>query len=569
MGVRERALGWLRGFHFTDLDLECLQVDAEGGVFYADVFQVEPVPGTAATEPVIAEAAVPVSPFPATLIFHSRPGAPNVVFLDFDGEDVTGTAWNSSLGRTLIPAVAFSTDTNFASFSDSEQVAIKRIWERVAEDYAPFNVDVTTERPATFTTRTAQALITRNTDADGAANPSSTAGGVAYVNVFASSSFASYRPAWIYFNNLANAEAYIAEAASHEIGHNMGLSHDGTTSGSAYYGGHGSGDTSWGPLMGTGYDRNVSQWCRGEYYLANNTEDDLAIIAGKLTYRADDHSDSFAGATALVVQGGTNVTSTTPETDPTNVNPANKGVIERNTDVDVFSFTTGSGPITLTVRPWIMPSGSQTRGGNLDVVAELFNQAGALLATNNPDTTTSATIQANLTDGIYYVRIRNAGTGDPLATTPTGYTSYGSVGQYFISGTLTPSSVLIPPQAQLQVADVTEPGLATVTFTVTYTDNVAIQAASLSSGDVRITGPSGYNRLATLVSVDVPGNGTPRVVTYAAPAPDSISWTFGHNGVYTIRMETNQVADTEGAWVAGGDLASAVPSCLLQITTRW
>mgnify|MGYP001765422319 CR=1 FL=1 len=36
----------------------------------------------------------------------------------------------------------------------------------------------------------------------------------------------------------------------------MGLSHDGTAS-QAYYGGHGTGDISWGPLMGTGYDRNV------------------------------------------------------------------------------------------------------------------------------------------------------------------------------------------------------------------------------------------------------------------------------------------------------------------------
>jgi hypothetical protein len=554
LAVRERALGRLRGFHFTDLDLESLQVDAEGGVFYADVFQVEPVPVAATTEPVIAEAAVPVNPFPAGLIFHSRPGAPNVLFLDFDGENVTGTQWNSSLGRTTIPAVAFSTDTNFTTFSDSEQVAIKRIWERIAEDYAAFNIDVTTERPATFTTRTAQALITRNTDADGAANPSSTAGGVAYVNVFATTSYATYRPAWIYFNNLASAESYIAEAASHEIGHNMGLSHDGTTAGSEYYGGHGTGDTSWGPLMGTGYNRNVSQWCKGEYYLANNTQDDLAIIAGKVTYRADDHGNIFTAATALVVQGGTNVTSTTPETDWGNINPANKGVIERNTDVDVFSFTTGSGAMTLTVRPWIMPSGSQTRGGNLDVITELFDQAGVLLATNNPETTTSATIQTNLTDGVYYLRIRNAGTGSPLATTPTGYTSYGSVGQYFISGTLTPSAVLIPPQAHLQVADLTQPGFATRTFTVTYTDNVAIQAASLSSGDVRITGPNGYNRLAVLVSVDVPGDGTPRVVTYAATAPDNTSWTLADNGLYTIRMETNQVADTEGAWVAGGDL---------------
>ena len=140
----------------------------------------------------------------------------------------------------------------------------------MAEDYAPFDIDVTTEPPGTLTTRTAMALITRSTDANGAANPHNTGGGVAYVNVFGTTSYSRYRPAWIYHDNLANDESYVAEAASHEIGHNMGLSHDGRTDGQDYYGGHGSGDTSWGPLMGTGYYRNVSQWSKGGYYLANN-----------------------------------------------------------------------------------------------------------------------------------------------------------------------------------------------------------------------------------------------------------------------------------------------------------
>ena len=180
-----------------------------------------------ASEPVAAQAALPVTPFPDSLIFHSKPGSSNILFINFSGETVSNTAWNTSLGRTSVAAVPFSTDSDDTTFSDAEQTAIKRIWQRISEDYAPFEIDVTTERPATFTARTAHALITRSTDSTGAANPSSTGGGVGYVNVFGGAAYAKYRPSWIYFNNLSANESYIAEAASHEIGHNLGLSHDG------------------------------------------------------------------------------------------------------------------------------------------------------------------------------------------------------------------------------------------------------------------------------------------------------------------------------------------------------
>src|SRR5688572_32582971 len=167
--ARERAVAWLSNSHITTEDLVALQVDGEGGIFYADEFKVAPAEQQA--EPPVAQAAVPVSPFPSDILFHSKRGAPNVLYLNFAGETVTGTSWNDSVGRTTIPAVAFSTDSDYSTFSDSEQLAIRRIWQRVAEDYAAFDIDVTTERPPSFTTRTAHALITRSTDANGAKNP--------------------------------------------------------------------------------------------------------------------------------------------------------------------------------------------------------------------------------------------------------------------------------------------------------------------------------------------------------------------------------------------------------------
>lgn len=569
--AQERALRWLESFHFTEQDTDSLQVDDRGGVAYACVFpaSVDPEPaGSEPAPPPVEEIALPISPFPDTLKFHSRPGAPNVLYLNFEGETVTGTDWNASLGRDPIRARPFSTDTDITTFSDTEQAMIKQIWQRMAEDFAPFDINVTTERPATFTSRTAVALITRNTDLDGNPNPYSTAGGVAYVNVFGSSTFAAYSPAWVYHNNLSNNQGNIAEAASHEIGHNLGLSHDGKTDGTAYYSGHGSGEISWGTLMGTGYNRSVSQWSKGDYYLANNLQDDLATIAGKLSYRADDHSSTQGSATPLLVSGGTNIAATTPETDPQNNNPSNKGVIERETDVDVFSFITGTGPVSLTVTPWVTPAG--TRGNNLDLSVALYNEAGQLVVSTNPATLTSATLQAQLTEGRYYLHVRNSGAGDPLVSPPTGYTAYGSLGQYFISGTITDAGLFNPaPQAELQPADLTAPDQATHTIQVTYYDNLAIDVASVGAGDLRVTGPAGYARLGQLVSVSPTGNGSPRTATYSVTAPDLDSWKPSDNGMYTVTMEPNQVRDTEGAWVPGGVLGAfqvSIPATIYSAT---
>jgi hypothetical protein len=498
--AQQRALAWLQGFHFTELDLNSLETDAAGGIFYVDEFPLDPAAAPTPSAPIVAETAVPVNPFPAGLVFHSRPGAPNVLYLNFTGGNVSGTAWNDSLGRSSIPAVAFSTDSDYDTFSDAEQLAIKRMWQRVAEDYSPFNIDVTTERPAVFGTRSAEALITRNTDRDGSPNPSSSAGGIAYINVFGGSSYASFRPAWIYFNNLANSESYVAEAASHEVGHNLGLSHDGQSNGTAYYRGHGSGDTSWGPIMGTGYGRNVSQWSKGDYYLANNTQDDLAVIAGKISYRSDDHGDTIGTATSLVITGGTNILSTTPETDLTNTNRANKGVLGRNTDVDVFSFTTGTGPINLSVKPWIMASG--TRGGNLDILLELYDASGRLLLTNNPEAQTYAQIQTTLSWGTYYLFVRNTGVGDPFSATPSGYTSYASIGQYFISGYIAPPNAG-SPLVQLITA-VNNPAWGTVTPTNTsYVPGSIVQLLAMPTTYFRFVGwtngLTGTNNPFTLV----------------------------------------------------------------------
>ena len=82
-------------------------------------------------------------------ILHSNPSATKKVFLDFDGQTITGTSWNDYNSGRPIHAPAYDLDGNILDFNSTEIARIQQIWQRVSEDFAPFNVDVTTEDPGT------------------------------------------------------------------------------------------------------------------------------------------------------------------------------------------------------------------------------------------------------------------------------------------------------------------------------------------------------------------------------------------------------------------------------------
>ena len=428
--ARSTALKWLQEFSFAEADVQSLDVDQEGGVFYADHLVVE---GTAAADPVTGTDAgeVPQATLDDAFLLHSRPGAPNVVFIDFDGHDFSGTAWN---GGASFQARAYDLDGSPGTFNATERDKIVDIWHRVAEDLAPFNIDVTTEEPASFDSHTGHILVTHTIDKTGADMPSNGGGGVAYVGVFGRSDYHTrYSPALVYYNHLGGGnETYVAEASSHEFGHNLGLSHDGTSTGTEYYQGHGSGLVSWAPIMGNSYYNNITQWSKGEYANANRTQDDLAIIDGKLGYVGDDHGDSQGDATLLELSPSGSVVSSNPEQDPHTILEENKGVINSLTDVDVFTFVAGTGVVDLAVTPaWdAFYRDTSRRGANLDVDIELRDVNNALVAASNPANNTSAAINVQVTQGAYYLWV--TGTGN----TDVPYSDYDSLGQYFINGSV-------------------------------------------------------------------------------------------------------------------------------------
>ncbi|MBT8046347.1 MAG: hypothetical protein KJN67_04195, partial [Pontiella sp.] len=168
----------------------------------------------------------------------------------------------------------------------------------------------------------------------------------------------------------------------------------------------------------------VTQWSKGEYYDSNQPQDDLFIIKNKLSYRPDDHGDNDGSASSLVV-------------DPDGA-VSQSGVIETTGDPDVFSFETGSGIITISADSY--RAASSTWGGNLDILLELYDSTGTLVASNNPALDVDASLTQSVVAGTYYVHVKPTGVGDPTSSPPTGYTVYGSLGQYWISGEVFPDA---------------------------------------------------------------------------------------------------------------------------------
>ncbi len=254
-------------------------------------------------------------------ILHSDPSATVVIYLDFDGETVSNTTWNTEFtnGQPFYTK-PWTLDDDVNSFTESELNGIKEIWEEVSDDFSLWHINVTTSLNAfnaAPTRRRVRVIITPN---QSWLKGEYTIGGIAYLNTFHRN-----EPAFA-FNRLPGD---VSLAISHEVGHTFNLRHDGQhphsgKSAKEYYGGHGTGETSWGPIMGAAYHMKRVQWSNGNYPHANNTEDDIKIISeyNEIDRRSDDHTSLFfSGKKVLSYDSNSH---------------NNKGLIDHYLDYDSF-----------------------------------------------------------------------------------------------------------------------------------------------------------------------------------------------------------------------------------------
>lgn len=335
---------------------------------------------------------------------QSRPGAENVLYLDFNGETVTDSVWNTWEN---------SFQDIVAAPSGMSRDAIIAAWARAAEDWITFNVNVTTNR--TIYNNTAwhsRAMIICTPTKQWYTEGEPGIGGVANIDGFNNAILSSV--GWCF-----NVNNYLtcAETISHEAGHLMGNTHSSWESPSGneevkYYEGH---DTHsgirWAPIMGwspaAGVD-GLTQFTNGFFSGSTNDEDQLDEIAYELDAIGDENS--LLIPELLTLSGNSKKV---------------KGLINSGGDVDSYVIDLPSGPWDILVEP-------NSSGPNVDIKATMrLFPADTVVDRDDNDSGAKYSLSANLrlpadhTGGLHRINI--------ASDSNTGYTTYGGVGSYRLS----------------------------------------------------------------------------------------------------------------------------------------
>jgi hypothetical protein len=186
-----------------------------------------------------------------------------VIFLDFDGQYVVGSYWNA-YGPI---------DAQPSGMTTEEQAATL---QRVRADYSEFPVTVTDDSTVYFAAdpvKRMRVIITESWEWY------TQAGGVAYVGSF---TWGNETPCFVFSSLLGYGSKVVADAASHEAGHTLGLRHQSACSGGVKTQEYNSSIAADGKgyLMGYPYDK-ISGWQTGTNSVCS-VQDDRAIINNTL-----------------------------------------------------------------------------------------------------------------------------------------------------------------------------------------------------------------------------------------------------------------------------------------------
>lgn len=425
---------------------------------------------------------------------QSRPNANAVFLIDFDGATVTNQWTQFSGGK---PIVCAPSNMNAAQRLE--------IYQLVANAYAIFDINVTTIKSIydSYPWNKKSRLMSTPTNFAGA-------GGIAFLSALSYGS-PVYEYCWAFEGSLQANPKFIAQAGIHELGHTASLGHQGmyNTSGvktADYHFGKGTGEMSWGPIMGAPYGSNINQWVIGPSALptaptftyttgtfagttiTSHQNDWLDVLLKKLSaveggeystgghpssglrLLPDDIGNTIATAKTMNVVNGVGVDSglVNIALSPTNATSFITGLRPTDPklvlDEDVFKITvTQTSNLNIKCRPWSQDI-LTNKNGMLDTRIVLRNASGGIIAVDSNLTRLSSEINlSNVAAGDYFITV-GASSNSQLTDNFYGTnTRFHSVGKYYLNVSISGSSsiptanFIAPPRvcvnAQTQISN--------------------------------------------------------------------------------------------------------------------
>lgn len=392
-------------------------------------------------------------PLTSIPVLNSLPGAAATLYLDFNGH------FQATYGMySNVTTPVYDSDGDESTFSDAELAFISDLWADVVEDFAPFNINVTTVEPALLAPGASESAANGKAlrvAFGGVDMAGQGAAGRAYIDAFTSS---IANVAYVFATGVTNSIAY-ATIAAHEAGHAFGLQHQT----GAYYDSAARTSAIMGPTI-FGYEHTY--WHNGSIE-GGAQQDDMAQIARAANgfgYRADDRGNTVSAATPMTNTGSGFTAS---------------GIVGTNSDVDVFSIAaTGSYIFTLE---------GHAPGQNLDAVLELRSSTGAVLHTANPGDSLDASLIGDVA-GTGYIAVRSTG-------------AYGRVGQYTLTAAPSAAGIAVTrPRGPLTTSEsgrseslsmsLTARPAANVTFAISSSD---VTEGTVSIGSITFTPDNWYS----------------------------------------------------------------------------
>lgn len=433
---------------------------------------------------------------------HSKPGAPASLFLDFSGHfqearigapEWADALWPGEQGWDHVLTPAFNMDSDPNMFSPSEQRAIKFIWQLVAEDYAPFNIDVTTVDPDPGNLHPERPYMRVVMSGEKDFRKDSSKGGFSVIGAYDDGG----QPNVCYVFQ-STSVTFMANAASHEAGHAFGLEHYGKHNGKPL---RAPIMQENGPMFSLDGGATFDFAERGTFW--DGQVNKIASDNG-FGFRPDDHQGWLGGASPMAI---------------TNAGLFAHGIIEKTTDVDVFRFITDGGDVSIAVTvPQATINGTTFRNiGNLDPTLTLVDANGNVLG-QDTDPSLSAGLSVNLPAGTYFVKVGSFGQS-------------GDVGQYTVN---------VKENSGPKVASVERFNLSDTQLGLLVKFNEPINPYSFTAADVRINGGAAG---AGVVSIGPPSmESTTFLVTLNKPGGFLSRFYVGPNvtDYFGNRMDQNQ-----------------------------